>query len=51
MRALFPDLPAAVLFLGMSEIISHRNLFEDERRVAIPDETTCIGTSVRDVFG
>jgi hypothetical protein len=48
---LFPALPAAVLFPGMSAVISHRNLFEDEGRVAIPDETTCIGTSTRDVFG
>jgi hypothetical protein len=39
------------MFPEMSEGISHLNLFEDEGRVAIPDETACIGTSVRDVFG
>jgi hypothetical protein len=35
MHEMFPDLPAAAMFPGMSEVIGHLDLLEDEERVAI----------------
>jgi len=35
MQELFPDLPATEMFLGMSEVIGHLDLLEDENRVNI----------------
>jgi glyoxylase-like metal-dependent hydrolase (beta-lactamase superfamily II) len=37
MHELFPDLPAAEMFPGMSEVIGHLDLLEDEGRVEITD--------------
>lgn len=38
MKELFPDLPAAEMFAGMSEVIGHLDLLEDEDRVAATRE-------------
>jgi glyoxylase-like metal-dependent hydrolase (beta-lactamase superfamily II) len=37
MREMFPDLPATEMFPGMSEVIGHLDLLEDEDRVAIEE--------------
>ncbi|WP_408960291.1 MBL fold metallo-hydrolase [Natrinema sp. 74] len=37
MQELFPDLPATEVFPGMSEVIGHLDLLEDEDRVAISE--------------
>lgn len=37
-QELFPDLPVTGMFAGMSEIIGHFDLLEDEERIAIVDE-------------
>ncbi|WP_276258952.1 MBL fold metallo-hydrolase [Haloglomus litoreum] len=38
MQELFPDLPATEVFPGMSEVIGHLDLLEDENRVEIIEE-------------
>ncbi len=38
MQEMFPDLPATEVFPGMSEVIGHLDLLEDEDRVAISEE-------------
>jgi glyoxylase-like metal-dependent hydrolase (beta-lactamase superfamily II) len=35
MQELFPDLPATEMFPGMSEVIGHLDLLEDERKVTL----------------
>lgn len=37
MQELFPDLPATEMFPGMSEVIGHLDLLEDENRVVITE--------------
>ncbi|WP_254525633.1 MBL fold metallo-hydrolase [Natrinema caseinilyticum] len=37
MKAMFPDLPATEMFPGMSEVIGHLDLLEDEGRVVIEE--------------
>lgn len=37
MKEMFPDLPVTELFSGMSEVIGHLDLLEDENRVAITE--------------
>ncbi|WP_254764383.1 MBL fold metallo-hydrolase [Natrinema marinum] len=37
MQELFPDLPATEVFPGMSEVIGHLDLLEDENRVSISE--------------
>jgi hypothetical protein len=48
MRELLPDLPAAEMFPGMSEIIGHLDCVEDEGGLRSSTWTTDPGTSVRD---
>lgn len=38
MQEMFPDLPATEVFPGMSEVIGHLDLLEDEDRVTITEE-------------
>jgi glyoxylase-like metal-dependent hydrolase (beta-lactamase superfamily II) len=38
MQEMFPDLPATEMFPGISEVIGHLDLLEDEDRVEITDE-------------
>jgi glyoxylase-like metal-dependent hydrolase (beta-lactamase superfamily II) len=42
-RKLFPDLPAAALFLGLSEVFGHLEVLEDEGRVVRREDGPTVG--------